>query len=1698
MIVFFSGISRAVLRVCALFLCIFCASFGAPSTAHSGMIPPVLRAPSVSLLPDLQYFIDATGTMDVEEAAAPSNSQMFKPLNVKALPRLAGVMWLRFTLAPLPAGGRSQALLLDMGPDVPADPVLYQPALSPIADSIEWREILPTHRNVLLLPEPGAEAITCYIRLDGLPGIWFSPTLRTPQDAATNWGSLSGTAALLALGVVMLLCLLRGLSERGQWRVWTALYVGVALLQGALGMPAYGTGHITLNQAVAVLAPGLALMLLPHVGRHLMRTRGRSPLLDAQFVLLSLPGAALALLPLLPGFGWSIRFLSLWPACTLIFTLSALGGSIMGLGGARRFLLGCLVPPLFVAAGIMGLDYGYAANLLASAPLWGTALSALLIAGTGLPRDAVQNSDAGADNDRPEPTKGKKREPAAAKRSIAGLDAALVSSGMSDAPISLDAPLDDPNLRLLPPSAAGKTAADFSALPVDISDNADPAPVAARAPRQTTPSSVSPGMWENLLRPPLDRLMREGAALGHCSLPPAVRQYAENMINAAGDLARILDNPGESQGQSGIGEQRAAFNLQHLVREAHDAVTTAAENAGIGLAWYMPPLLGHMYEGQASALRDTLSLLLESAVRATSRGAVHLSVRRVPETADPGHLLFTVTDTGAGIPPRDRSTLALTRAWELAGSNNGYLNVECGPQGTSIAFTLRLKPLENASETDKSAAQARGPHMAVVAESAVARQALAHMITNRGCKSTESRSMREALQCNREAPAIMLVVQFPHHGPAEADALGRFEAEALESGLPVFKALAITKDDKHWDALAETGYTHALLDPVDAEAFAATINEVLVEGGFAEGAQPAPATPEEPDMAEMALAAAAVSSAAVASMQAQQPIELSLASAPDAGQPETADSAPLRMDAPAQAPNMSDVLPDLFGQATPTEAALLPDMPRQDLPHEEPLSFGAQTQPVMPHVTMDTHSQQGMLLPLMGDAPQQADDQAPIELTDLLPEENSGSSADQLLPSMAEPAAELPISAPSTPPTEADDALPDLQSLADTSAAPADAALDTLADSLPEVQSALLPEDVAEDLPQTSPEAQPAAAAESLAEVLPDVLPAEVPTGDAPASSLAKASLADEFMASAGLEGPHWTADEAVADSSDLGSASTAAESAVTAAATAATSATAVEQPEAGNSEPQISDLTKQAVEEKAEVAQAEVTQAEVTQAEAQAAPLAAQATSVTPEFEPLLWPEPAQQQVPAPADTRSVTPAEFIEASLPVESPAGEAVGASADEPAGDPVDLPTAPDAQAQEVQADEAMAPLRSMSDRVGEATLSPVNAASSVADTPAESANGSGFDVPAPAGRGAWDNYSLHEEWVGEPIPVGTPVPTARMAAPEQAQAPAPTPASASAAASAAVSAAAPARQEKKSYVGPSLAHPGEWVGEPMPMAKPAKQEEAVAPQQLAETSASDAQTDNRRSRAVEMPRTATGRLILKLLGSAGDRPVDTAKDSADSGKPDLMADLAAMPQESVPTASPASAPEATPESAPAAAEPRRAATALKPGSKGNSIMNFIAGAADALRHQDHNAPTQQAEPATTSPYAPETASAAPVDDKRAAGTPQPATPVSAPSAAVVPPNAPRETDQTIPQLVARLDAAMDDAQQGFKNRRCGVVGEAANRIATESDAFGFRVLARMARCVERAAKANDMNALRDLLPELAVAVERNRIGLTPRR
>ncbi len=790
-----------------------------PGVAQS-MLNLGQKITSRPLLPYLDYYLDESGSMDIEEAAQAEHAGEYRPLEPEKLPRSMGVTWLRFVLAPLPADMRQGPLLLDLGQGVPGTPILYVPKQNNLSGAREWSEMTPSSRQILLMPEAQSQALSCYIRLDGLPGLWFAPMLRDPENAASNWSGLVYPAGILALGLVLLLCLLRGLAESGEWRFWTALYLAFAIAQALLGMPASAATHLGLAYAASVLAPGIALMLFPHLARHLLATRSHSRALDIQLLLLSLPGVALALLPLLPDWDWLTRWLPLWPMAMLIFVPTALGAWLSGLGGARRFLLGCLIPPLFVAVGVFGLDFGLPADVLAALPVWGIALSALIIVAMRAPLyqdEAEDGADAAED---------------------APLSKGPQTPG-SDGIISLDHPLDDPNLRLLSPdSGALGLEPDARGHAGQREQNTEGAVFCASQLKELAKARAEAETRESGLREPLETLLREGTALEQCSLPPAVRQYAEKMLSAARGMADLLsghssgepaENPSPCAEDSekkalAASEQTGAFNLQQLLRDAHDYVSPQAEYAGIGLSWYMPPHLGQIYEGDATALSAVLRLLLESAVRATSKGAVHLSARRVPESVNPGHILFSVSDSGDGIPPKERSGLALVKAWELAASQGGYVGLEYGPHGTNIAFSLHFKALE---KDDEIPALSSEPHLIIIAEDGRIRQELARMLNDLPIRISECASVAEALRRQAADPAILLIAQGRFARPSAADLAREFCRMAKAGGLPVCKLLAVTEDDSQWKLLAESGFTHALLEPVEGEALRQTVCDVM-------------------------------------------------------------------------------------------------------------------------------------------------------------------------------------------------------------------------------------------------------------------------------------------------------------------------------------------------------------------------------------------------------------------------------------------------------------------------------------------------------------------------------------------------------------------------------------------------------------------------------------------------------------------------------------------------------------------------------------------------------------------------------------------------------------------------------------------------------------------------------------------------------
>ena len=764
-----------------------------PASAPTPALPADLSATprgsaagQLDILPYLSAFLDTDGDRSVEEVAAPGMLSSFRPLHPRTLPRSSGVTWLRLEI-PAAGAGRPAPLVLDLGQGVPAGAVLYTPGIDPLSRQTTWQEDRANWRNLLCLPLPGETPQICYIRLDGQPPLWFAPTLRSLDNLASAPESLLGPGVMLALAVVMLLALLRGITERGQWRFWTALYVGAALTHAVLGGPDLGAGNITPADAVSAMAPGLALMFLAHLARHLMQTASHSRLLDIQYLLLSLPGAVLALLPLWPDFSWMGRYLPLWPMLALIFVPTTLGAWLMGVPGARRFLLGCLVAAL--GAGLAVLDFG---TLLppfvqGTLPLWGTALSALIIAGMSAPGRETETAAAGP------------ADPPAPDRSAQSQT------------------ITDPNLRLL--DTEGNT------LPL-MTGLSQPAPAPATVEADSA-SATAIRRLEQALAVPLRELVEQNRQLEQCSLPHDVRSRVEGMGRRARQALRLLHDPaGDAAAPAapaptdGARAATRAFDLRRMLQKTHEHCRALAEKSGIALGWHVPSDLEQRYEGPAGDLEETLRLLLEDAVRASKGGKVHFAVRHVPDSKHPGHLLFQVRDTGTGLPPEQRSAPLLARIWELSSAHGGFLGVESGPRGTSVIFTLQLQ-LPEASADDL-------PTVLVCAPDAATRRELGAMLRDLPCTCRETGTLAHGLAAGARrggTPATVLLVCGPEASVEAAPMLRRYHGLAERTG--PFGAVALTPDQSQWDELANAGFSHALTLPVSEDALRETVLEIL-------------------------------------------------------------------------------------------------------------------------------------------------------------------------------------------------------------------------------------------------------------------------------------------------------------------------------------------------------------------------------------------------------------------------------------------------------------------------------------------------------------------------------------------------------------------------------------------------------------------------------------------------------------------------------------------------------------------------------------------------------------------------------------------------------------------------------------------------------------------------------------------------------
>ena len=154
-----------------------------------------------------------------------------------------------------------------------------------------------------------------------------------------------------------------------------------------------------------------------------------------------------------------------------------------------------------------------------------------------------------------------------------------------------------------------------------------------------------------------------------------------------------------------ISLHRQPVAMDDVVADAVRAAATAFHDRGIGLH-HWPSRTPAYVRADLDRLREILDNLLENALRHTSVGGTVTAVT----TADRGHVVVTVTDTGDGIaaehlphifdrfyradPGRSRTTggsgIGLTIARALAHAHRGDLTAASGGPGHGATFTLTL------------------------------------------------------------------------------------------------------------------------------------------------------------------------------------------------------------------------------------------------------------------------------------------------------------------------------------------------------------------------------------------------------------------------------------------------------------------------------------------------------------------------------------------------------------------------------------------------------------------------------------------------------------------------------------------------------------------------------------------------------------------------------------------------------------------------------------------------------------------------------------------------------------------------------------------------------------------------------------------------------------------------------------------------
>jgi PAS domain S-box-containing protein len=189
------------------------------------------------------------------------------------------------------------------------------------------------------------------------------------------------------------------------------------------------------------------------------------------------------------------------------------------------------------------------------------------------------------------------------------------------------------------------------------------------------------------IRTPMNAVVGMTGLLLGTDINAEQRNYAQTIRQSADTLLTIISDILDfSKIESGKLELEShPFDLAVLVEESVDCVALQAAEKGIELHWHIAADLAPGFHGDATRLRQVLVNLLSNAVRFTSVGDVSIHVTKAENEAGDHFVLFSVWDTGIGIPA-DK----LNRLFQSFSQVDASTTRRFGGTGLGLAISRKL------------------------------------------------------------------------------------------------------------------------------------------------------------------------------------------------------------------------------------------------------------------------------------------------------------------------------------------------------------------------------------------------------------------------------------------------------------------------------------------------------------------------------------------------------------------------------------------------------------------------------------------------------------------------------------------------------------------------------------------------------------------------------------------------------------------------------------------------------------------------------------------------------------------------------------------------------------------------------------------------------------------------------------------------